>query len=158
MPIFTYSLNYVQSEYSATLSLIDASNSTLQIGITTLKDIPPFIPGISYYQFFNPTSIFQGLSLVSALLIAWPVDTLKARFFLFLTSFPLSFILLMLNIPFQIASSFDSTFSKLARINDLIRPEQIYQPWVLFIANGGNYILVIILVVFATQLQKRLFS
>lgn len=156
LPAFTWLLNLIQNDYTATLSLLDNATETIKIDVIILRYIHPFIQGTPYVQLFYFLPCLQTTILLPALLTAWPVKHLSSRIFLVLISLPLSLFALMLNVPFQIAASFEATFSKLARLKNLIRPDPLYQLWVDFIANGGHLALLILLIVFATKLQRNL--
>jgi len=158
LPFFTLLLNHLQNDYIASLSLLEQTTQAIQIDVTLLREIHPFISGTKYFQYFHLLAFLQTLVLVPAILFAWPVKRALSRVFLVLLSIPLSVFSLMINVPFQMAYSFETTFAKLAKINDAVRPEPFYHLWVLFMINGGNLIIIVLGVVLATALQKKYLS
>jgi len=156
LPAFTFLLNLIQNDYTATLSLFNNATETIKMDVIILRDLHPFIQGTPYFQYFYFLPSLQATVLLPALLVAWPVKRGLSRVFLVFISIPLSLFLLMLNVPFLMAASFETTFSKLASLKNLIRPDPLYQLWVDLIANGGNLILIILLIIFATKLQRIL--
>jgi len=156
LPAFTFLLNLIQSDYTVTLSLMNNATETIKMDVILLRDIHPFIQGTPYFQYFYFLPFLQAIVLLPALSAAWPVRRILSRVFLVFISIPLSLLLLMLNVPVQMAASFETTFSKLASLKNLIRPDPLYQLWIDFIANGGNLILTLLLIIFATKLQRNL--
>jgi len=154
LPTFTFLLNLIQSDYTATLSLMNNATETIKMDVIILRDLHPFIQGTPYVQYFYFLPSLQAIVLLPALSVSWPVRHILSRVFLVFMSIPLSLFLLMLNIPVQMAASFEITFSKLANLKNLIRPDPPYQLWIDFIANGGNLVLTLLLMVFAIKLQK----
>lgn len=155
LPVFSFLLNHIQSEYLAALSSIEKATEAIQINIKILHDIPPLKAGIEFFQFFYFLTILQQMALLPAILIAWPVNRFYDRFILFIMSIFLSLVLLMLTVPFLMAGQFESTFTALSNVTDTVRPDPYYHGWLQFITNDGHFIVIIIMVVFASKIQRK---
>ncbi len=158
LPVFTFLLNHIQSDYLATLTSQVNATGHIKIEIKMLHDIPPLSPGVVFSQYYHFLPTLQTIVLLTAILTAWPVKNLRDRLFLISLSIPLSLFLLMIIVPFLIVDQFETTFIALANIKNIIRPEHIYHLWVQFIVNDGFFILIIFMAVLATQLQKKIFN
>lgn len=155
LPIFSFLLNQIQSDYTATLNTIGKASESIQMNIRMLRDIPPLKPGTAFFQYFHFLTILQQMALLPAILIAWPVNHFYHRFILFIMSLLLSLVLLMITVPFLMASQFESTFTALTNFNNIVRPDPYYHWWVQFITNDGHFIVIIFMVVLATKIQRK---
>jgi hypothetical protein len=149
LPFMTHVLDTIQRDYHSELALSD-DGMIINMTATTRKTIP----GIAAYG----SDLTAGAHTFHALLPAvwlfsvlcvWPVDRSGERILLLLAGLPLSWLILAITLPFQLAGMIEAMFQEYAAQYGVTRPKPWLWNWLIFFELGGDWV-VPFLLAFAT--------
>lgn len=149
LPFMTHVLDTIQRDYYSALSLSD-DGMLVHLIATTRKPIA----GIAGYGSDLTAGAHTFHALLPAvwlfsLLLAWPVERLGERTLLLLAGLPLSWLLLAITLPFQLAGMIEVMFQQYAAQYGVSRPKPWLLNWLIFFELGGDWV-VPFLLAFAT--------
>jgi len=149
LPFVAAVIEVIQSDYQATLKISNDQPGLIQMQATTRRVIPSIAGrGAKLTAGVHVSHSLVPLVLLFSFLLAWPVDKLQHRLILLILGIPLSFSLVALTLPFQLAGSLENMFQGYAQQYDVNREKPLLLTWMLFLEVGGRWLLPIVLTVF----------
>jgi len=148
LPFASAVVETIQSDYRATLKISNDQPGLIQMQATTRRVIPSIAGrGAKLTAGVHVSHALVPLVLLFSFLFSWPVEKHQERLILLILGIPLSFILIALTLPFQLAGSLENMFQGYAQQYDVNREKPLLLTWMLFLEVGGRWLLPIVLTV-----------
>jgi len=150
LPFVATVIEVIQSDYQAALKISNDQPWLIQMQATTRRVIPAIAGrGAKLTAGVHVSHALVPLVLLFSFLFAWPVEKYQERLMILLIlGIPLSFSLVALTLPFQLAGSLENMFQGYAQQYGVNREKPLLLTWMLFLEVGGRWLLPIVLTVF----------
>jgi len=157
LPFVAAVIEVIQSDYQATLKISNDQPGLIKMQATTRRVIPSIAGrGAKLTAGVHVSHALVPLVLLFSFLLAWPVEKYQQRLVLLLLGIPLSFSLVALTLPFQLAGSLENMFQGYAQQYAVNREKPLLLTWMLFLEVGGRWLLPMVLAIFTCLLMQSL--
>jgi len=148
LPFASAVIEIIQSDYRATLKISNSQPGLIQMQAITRRVIPSIAgSGAKLTAGVHVSHALVPLVLFFCFLLAWPVEKYQERLTLLVMGIPLSFSLVALTLPFQLAGSLENMFQGYAQQYAVNREKPLLLTWMLFLEVGGRWLLPLVLAI-----------
>ncbi len=155
LPFVTSVIEVIQSDYKARLNINQDQPGIIQMQAVTRRSISGIAArGAKLTAGVQVTHNLVPLVLLFSILMSWPLKKHRQRYLLLMLGIPLSYAIVALTIPFQLAGSIENMLQGYAQQYAVNRDKPWLLSWMLFLEVGGRWLLPVILAVTSCLLMQ----